>query len=146
MEITIKYNDAFRAVSRITGISENDLSKRIIVRLEKEGIIGDWTQEVGKSIQEVIEQYEEHSILDVIECVFPLQINSVELPEFLKSIIFWGDSMTNPCDLCGCEMEGEEESQDGHTWTNYKCENPECENEHINEPDWDCLPGGYDYY
>jgi hypothetical protein len=144
MDLSIKRNDAFRVLSDATKISISDLEKIIIQGLIDEELIGGELEDCGRSIAEVCNE-QGFSVPQIVELLFPGQINQ-EIPELLDSIFIWGDAVDHPCDQCGCEMEGEEDGHGKHTWTDWECSNPNCDNKISNEPDWDSMPGGHDYY
>lgn len=146
MEVTIKKNDSFSELMKIVAMNPTDLQEKIIKGLESIGFLQDYTQEVGKTIQEIIEEYNDDTFEEVLTSVFPnaVHIQNDELNAFFGGLVIWGDGSEMICEECGCEMEGETEGCWGQEWTNWDCSNPECENGITNEPDWDTMPGGYD--
>lgn len=58
--------------------------------------------------------------------------------------------VNDECPQCGHELEVEYDS--GHAngksyeWENKTCSNSNCDYGDTGEPDWDCMPGGHDYY
>lgn len=143
MEVIIKNNDAFHVLSVSTSISPKQLQNKIIWGLQNEGIIACDDEDCGKTVQELAD-LNNYTIHEIIEILFPEQIENQEVPELLKSIYIWG--IDGGCPDCGCELNVEEDSGDGHTWENKECSNNECEYATSGEPDWDVLPGGKDYY
>ena len=144
MEITIKTNDAFRVLSDASKLSQHELEERILESLNEEGLFIEGFEMCGKSVAKFMEELG-YTIDETVDVIFPNQENTIEFSELLKSIYFWGDAIEVECEECGSEMEPEEESHGNKTWTNYKCENPFCDNAISNEPDWDTMKGGHDY-
>jgi len=148
MEISININDSYRELCKLTSIDESQLKLKILKDLELIGFFKDWTQEVGRTIDEIIKDHQEYTIEELIISMFPYTdfLKSDEIKAFLGGIMFFGDGVDHPCEICGCEMDGEEDGADGKTWTNWDCSNPECEGSESNEPDWEMLPGGRKYF
>jgi hypothetical protein len=143
MDTKIKHNDAFRVLSTTTGINGRELEERIAGMLIFQQLIEQHYFDYGKTIQEILD-LNGWEIKNFIELIFPGNTNK-EIPELLKSIYVWGDGSEYPCPQCGCEMESEDDSEGGKYWTNWKCENPNCDHTDINNPDWDTMPGGIDH-
>ena len=146
MEITIKDNDALEAVSLFMPDTKKDIIQKIISDLTESEFLMEPTEEVGMTIQEMVDEFGHQSLDDAINATFPIYINNQEFREVFSAILFWGDGSEHPCELCGCEMDGEEDGADGRVWTDWKCSNSNCEGAETNEPDWDCMPGGKDDY
>lgn len=144
MDITIKNNDAYRELCKILSVSQKDLKDQIISKLIKIEFLSEHEQEVGKTIQEIIDEYGEFYLIKIVTELFPLpsDYGNIEVQQFTSSLVIWGCAYDNPCSECGCEMEVESESLFGKTWKNYSCTNSECDGGHSNEPDWETIPGG----
>ena len=132
-------------VQLISGKTEKDLEEHILESMKEHLYLDNSFEDCGKTIEDLIIEFDEYSIEDVVEILFPDETENDQLKEVLKSILFLGDGSTNPCDQCGCEMEVQDESQGKYSWQNHNCENPYCDNGSTNEPDWDSMPGGHDY-
>lgn len=143
METNIKQNDSFRVLSTATGINGHDLEEMIVNKLIKEQLIEQHYFDYGKTIQEILD-LNGWEMNTFIETLFPGNTNK-EIPELLKSIYIWGEGSEHPCPECGCEMDPIEDGSGACTWTDWKCENPNCDHQETNEPDWDTMPGGIDH-
>lgn len=143
METNIKQNDSFRVLSTATGINGHDLEERIVNKLITEQLIEQHYFDYGKTIQEILD-LNGWEMKDFVESIFP-ENNNKEIPELLKSIYIWGDGNEHPCPECGCEMDPIEDGSGACTWTDWKCENPNCDHQETNELDWDNIPGGIDF-
>lgn len=138
MEITIKYNDSYRELCKIVSINEKRLHLQIIENLQEIGFLSEPELEAGKTIENIINEYQEYTLDQVVVAIFKSkkQLFNPEVKEFVSSLTVWGDSYDNPCVECGFEMESEEEGIGKKTWINYSCTNSQCENTNSNEPDW----------
>lgn len=134
--ITIKQNDAFLVLQTITKLSAEDLEKQIITNLVNERIFYATNEDCGLTANDLA-QDNGYATKEFIKVILPGYEESAEIPELLKGVLFWGLATNDPCECCGCELESENETQEGHTWTNKTCENSECGFKDSNEPDWD---------
>lgn len=136
--MTIKKNDAFHSLAKITGLTDQELETRIFKRLQDEGFLQDWEEEVGKTIKDINEQEfgENYSSEQLVEILFPNEKQSIEIPEFIGAIQFWGEGYIKPCNSCGCEMIPESDSFIGskEKWENFSCINSNCQESIVNEP------------
>lgn len=138
-------NDAFRLLCELSGKPEEALEKQILNNLSLECICSLDMEDAGVDIQTIGESsgYD----LDMLtRALFPdnesLQIDR-EPREILNAVFLWGTGSDESCPSCGCQLEEEHDGTDGISWTNYSCENPNCDFADSGEPDWDVLPGGY---
>lgn len=107
MELRIIKNDSYREICKIVKISESNLSDYIVNKLQETGVIGDYSKESGKTLNDVLKIYNEYSIKEVCYILFKEYINVSDLIEFLPHLEFWTKiekSMNDQCESCGCEM------------------------------------------
>lgn len=125
MNIKILRNDSYRALSRSSGITENELEKRILDKLIECGVFDGRDEDIGKSVKE-LSFLSGYDPIDLIGIVFPEKSDNLEIGEFLKGIIFWGDSFGEECPYCGCDVDCEIEQEMGAKWEYKKCVNSSC--------------------
>lgn len=136
MKKALLKNDAYKLLSSIVQIPENELESFIIERLEKRGLLTK-DQDFGWSIEQIAFD-NNMTVPEIVFIIFGTNKHQ-EVPELLKAIIFWGDGVNYPCPKCGCECEVSEMIQSGHSWNEWACTNSYCDYEDSNEPDWDIL-------
>lgn len=124
VEVTIKIDDSYRELSKITKISDNVLRNHIMRVLTWNKVLGDHEQELSFTIKEVMNCYGEFSVSDLAKLMFGELGQKLEVIEFLGSLTFWGDGTNIECDQCGCEMT----EADSDEWSKFKCENGACDN------------------
>lgn len=138
MEITLKNNDSYIELCKITTTSTDKLKSSIIWKLQRIGFLSDPQQEVGKTINQIIEEFEEFTLDEIVVELFPStkHFENIEIKEFVSSLVVWGDSYDHPCSECGCEMKVESHNLGRKKWNDYSCTNNECDGGYSNEPDW----------
>lgn len=117
MKLTIKPSAELTELSKITGLTENELSNKIIHILDFElHCIEHWTVDAGNYVNVILG---ENEVTDV-EFALSLGIEaSSENRLLLGSLQLWGTG-EHECDICGCETEID------HTEDLKFCLNPEC--------------------
>lgn len=124
MNLTIKPCPELTDLSKITGLTEYDLSNKIIHILDVElHCIEHWTTDAGKTVfdllcenNETLEGFNE----DNIKMFNSLPIESTDENHcIILFLTIWGTG-EHPCEICGCEVERD------HTEDLEFCLNPEC--------------------
>lgn len=123
--------------------NEVSLNGKILNYLLDKELINDEIEDCGLTIKEIYERNNDELTHSEIQNMLG-SFSSDTILEIIGGLLIW--NQLGECPECGCEIEIEEDSHGKHQWENKKCINKECGYSEINEPDWDSLPGGHDYY
>lgn len=142
MDYSIKQNDSFFAIRKSLETTSFEVQKSLIKAIDYFEIEIE-SEYLGSALSEILEN-NEIEIIDFVNKNFPSLSNNNEFLQIIPSLIIWGDGSENPCDNCGSELDIEPQQSGKYKWNDYEC--PICHERTSNEPDWDSLPGGHDYY
>jgi hypothetical protein len=141
---TIRKNDSFSVLLTSIGTTSHNLEDSILNGLINEQLIESSYEDYGKNLQTIIDE-NDWEMTDFLNVIFPdKQLNS-EILELFKGVQVWGCGSEKPCPECGCEMDPFGDGIGTLQWTNWECENPNCDYRETEEPDWDVMPGGIDF-
>ena len=78
--------------------------------------------ECGKTIDELMDEYQDYTTREVAKELFPRLERNEELVGFVGGLTIYGIDHYNACKECGCQVVEADEDE----WHNYECENPSC--------------------
>ncbi len=137
MEITIKDNDALEGILLYVPTDKKETIDLIISKLTKDEFLHEPTEEYGKTVGMIIEEYGGVVLEHLVNVVFPCLSENEEFVFLFSNLMFWGVSKEFECEDCGCEMDLYNFENHGYEWTDLECS--VCDRKETNEPDWDNL-------
>jgi hypothetical protein len=139
MKITIRRDEALKEISHLYRKDINELANRIIEKSIEAHVICDDREYCGTNLFEIYFDYGYNLIAATLFCLGKCD---PFLMERFRNLVVWG--VYDDCPECGCEMEFTDGEDHGkYKWHERSCLN--CGKVVSNEPDWDAVPGGYDY-
>ena len=137
--VEIKTNKDLKRFATLVGKSNLVVINEVILsKLFELELIGDDNDDCGLTIKEILERSE----YDSWEFINSLYKSNQQSHDAMLTLLVI--NQLNDCQECGCEVEIESDSHGKYDWENKKCTH--CDYADSNEPDWDTMPGGHDYY
>lgn len=138
-------NNGFDSLKTALGLETSEL----IMKIEHGLINNDMElcdyEDAGLPMSEVIEKYD-YKLPAVALKLFGRSDKTIN--EHFGQIVF--KHLNDECPQCGHEIDVKPDSGRAngklYKWENKKCSNSNCDYAETGEPDWDCMPGGADYY
>jgi hypothetical protein len=139
MKITIRRDDALEGLSSLTKKDKIELAHHIIEQAIQAKVITNDKEYCGANLFEIFFDYGYNLIAATLFCLGKCD---PFLMDKFRNLVIWG--IYDDCPDCGWETDFiTGDCYKGHLWEERKCTN--CGKVVSNEPDWDVVPGGYDY-
>jgi len=140
--LILKNPEGISRLAAIANLSVEELTDIICKNLIDYGIVADDHRFCGKAFLKLFDDFVDIDIHYFIMRVFGI-CNSEILRLFNELYFIY---YLEDCPECGYETEALDQENGKYKWEDTKCLNSDCDYAISNEPDWDIMPGGHDYY